>query len=52
MGKDYFARYNKRISEIMPDGTKKIRENGFFQRGTLVMVNGYRRGRNFCSKSL
>ena len=51
MGKDYFARYNKRISEIMPDGTKKMRENGFFQRGTLVMVNGYRRGETFVLKA-
>ena len=51
MGKDYFARYNKRISEIMPDGTKKMRENGFFQRGTLVMVNGYRRGKTFVLKA-
>lgn len=51
MGKDYFARYNKRISEIMSDGTKKMRENGFFQRGTLVMVNGYRRGETFVLKA-
>ena len=51
MAKSYFSRYNKRISEIMPDGTKKLRENGFFQRGTLLVINGFRRGDNFFSRS-
>ena len=49
--RDYFAKYNKRISEPMPDGTKKVREASFFQRGTLVVVNGFRRGDIFFTKS-
>lgn len=50
MTKDYYARYNKRISQIQPDGTKKVMEPGFLQRGTLVVLNGYRRGANFILK--
>ncbi len=49
--RDYFAKYNKRISEVMPDGTKKVREPGFFTRGTLVVVNGFRRGDMFFAKA-
>lgn len=50
MNRDYYAKYNQRLSEIMPDGTKKVRENSWFQRGTLVILNGFRRGRNFVLK--
>lgn len=48
--RDYYARYNRRISEPQPDGTKKVREAGWFQRGTLVVVNGIRRGDMFVTK--
>ena len=50
MTKDYYARYNKRISEIQPDGSKKVIEPGFLQRGTLVVLNGFRRGQTFVLK--
>jgi len=50
MTKDYYAKYNKRISEKQPDGTKKIVEPGFLQRGTLVVLNGYRREQSFVLK--
>ena len=50
MTKDYYARYNKRISEIQIDGSKKVVEPGFLQRGTLVVLNGYRRGASFVLK--
>ena len=50
MTKDYYARYNKRISEVQLDGTKKIVEPGFLQRGTMVVVNGFRRGMSFVLK--
>lgn len=49
-GRDYYAKYNRRISEIMPDGTKKVREAGWFQKGTLIVVNGIRRGDMFVAK--
>ena len=48
--RDYYAKYNRRISEPQPDGTKKVREVGWFQRGTLVVVNGIRRGDMFIAK--
>jgi DNA polymerase-3 subunit alpha len=51
MGRDYFAKYNRRISEIMPDGTKKVREVGWFQKGTLVIFNGFRRNNMFIEKT-
>lgn len=51
MSKEYFSQYNKRISEIRPDGTKKIMEQGFFQRGMMLVCNGIRRGDTFVLKA-
>lgn len=48
--RDYYAEYNRRISELQSDGTKRIMENGWFQKGTLVVVNGIRRGDMFMAK--
>ena len=48
--KDYYAKYNRRISEVQADGTKKVREKGWFSRGTLVIINGFRRGDMFVAK--
>ena len=49
--KDYYARYNKRISEQMRDGTKKVREESFFKKGTLLLITGFRREDNFVPKA-
>ena len=49
--RDYYAKYNRRISEVQLDGTKKVRENGWFSRGTKVMLNGFRRGNMFFTKA-
>lgn len=46
MTKEYYARYNRRIA--YPNG--KIAEDGWFKRGTLVLLNGYRRGDTFVLK--
>lgn len=51
MNRDYFAMYNRRISEVQSDGSKKIIEQGWFQKGTLVVLNGIRRGDSFFLKS-
>ena len=51
MNREYFAQYNRRISEPQADGTKKIMEGGWFQKGTLVVLNGLRRGDLFVTKS-
>ena len=47
---DFFAKYNRRISENV-NGVNKVMEQGFFQRGTLVVVNGYKRGGMFRAKA-
>lgn len=50
LSRDYFAKYNRRISEVEADGTKKVKEAGWFQKGTLVVLNGIRRGDSFFCK--
>jgi len=49
--RDYYAKYNRRISEVQIDGTKKVKEQGWFARGTKIMVNGFRRGNMFFTKA-
>ena len=51
MNRDYFAMYNRRISKVQSDGSKKIIEQGWFQKGTLIVLNGIRRGDSFFLKS-
>jgi hypothetical protein len=48
--RDYFAMFNRRISEPQPDGTKKVREQGWFVKGTKIMVNGFKRSDMFFAK--
>lgn len=50
INREYFAKYNRRISEQQSDGVKKVMETGWFQKGTLVVVNGIRRGDLFLTK--
>lgn len=47
---DYFAKFNRRISKNV-GGVNKVMEQGFFQRGTLVVVNGYKRAGMFRAKA-
>ena len=49
--KDYFALFNRQISEIQPDGTKKVMEKGWFTRGEKLLVQGYRREDTFVAKT-
>ena len=51
MTRDMFAMYNRRLSKIQPDGTKKVQEQGWFQRGTMVVLNGFRRQNTFVLKA-
>lgn len=49
MNRDYYAKYNRQISQVQLDGTKKVMEKGWFARGTKVLVNGFKRsGMFFC----
>ena len=45
--KEYFAMYNRQMSEKQEDGTKKVVEKGWFTRGTKLMVAGFRRDDTF-----
>jgi len=49
--KEYYAMYNRQLSEIQEDGTKKVTEKGWFTRGTKVMVTGFRRDDMFVAKT-
>ena len=48
--KEYFALFDKQISERYPDGTKKIVEKSWFNRGNMILVQGIRSGDNFLPK--
>lgn len=47
---DFFAKYNRRISEKV-GGVNKVVEAGFFNRGVKLVVNGYKRGSLFRAKA-
>lgn len=49
--KEYYAMFKKQISEKQEDGTKKIVEKGWFKRGNMLMLHGYRRDDQFVTKS-
>ena len=48
--KEYFSLFDKQISERQADGTKKIKEKSWFNRGSMIVVMGVRNGDNFLSK--
>ena len=47
---DFFAKYNRRISEKV-GSVNKVVEAGFFNRGVKLIVNGYKRGSLFRAKA-
>ena len=49
--KEYYAMYKKQVSEIQEDGTKKVVEKGWFKRGNMLMITGFRRGDQFVAKT-
>lgn len=48
--KEYFSMFDKQISEVQKDGKKKIMEKSWFNRGEMIMVQGFRRGDDFVAK--
>jgi DNA polymerase-3 subunit alpha len=42
--------FDKQISERQADGTKKVKEKSWFNRGSMIVVNGMRSGDNFMAK--
>ena len=49
--REYYSLYKKQISQVQPDGTKKILEKSWFKRGTMLMITGYRRDDQFVGKT-
>ena len=49
--KEYYAQYKKQLSELQEDGTKKVTEKGWFKRGTMLLLTGYKRGDQFVTKT-
>lgn len=49
--RDVYAQYNRRYSGTKPDGKKYVAEYGWFDRGTRLMVTGFRRGRTFIART-
>ena len=48
--KEYFSMFDKQISARQPDGTKKVLEKSWFNRGNMIVVTGIRNGDNFVAK--
>lgn len=47
---EYFAMFDKQISARGADGVKHVVEKSWFNRGSMIMVTGIRRGDNFMPK--
>ena len=48
--KEYFAMFDKQISERGADGAKHVVEKSWFNRGNMIVVTGIRSGDDFVSK--
>jgi len=48
---EYYSMFKRQISELQPDGTKKIVERGWFKRGTKLMITGFRRDDTMVAKT-
>ena len=48
--KEYFSLFDKQISERQADGTKKVKERSWFNRGNMIIVTGIRQGDDFITK--
>jgi DNA polymerase-3 subunit alpha len=40
--KEYFSLFDKQISVKQPDGTKKVAEKSWFNRGSMIIIQGIR----------
>ena len=49
--KDYYAMFNRQIKEKQDNGKGKIMEQGWFKRGNMIMVTGFRRDDTFVAKT-
>lgn len=49
--REYYSMFKKQISQIMPDGKKKVMEKGWFKRGNMLLITGFRRDDQFVGKT-
>ena len=49
--KEYYAMYNRQISELGEDNVKHVVEKGWFTRGTKLLIAGYKRDDTFVAKT-
>ena len=49
--KEYFAMFNRQISELGSDNVKHVVEKGWFTRGTKLLIAGFRRDDTFVGKT-
>ena len=47
---DAFSKYDRQISEKLPDGKKKVIEKSWFSRGSMIIVTGIKRDSMFFAK--
>lgn len=48
--KEYYSLFNRRISQVQADGSKKVIERSWFNRGNMIVVTGIRSGDYFIAK--
>lgn len=48
---EYYGMFKRQISQIQPDGSKKVIEKSWFSRGNMLLVSGYRREDTFVAKT-
>ena len=48
--KEYFSIFDKQISEKNADGTKTVKEKSWFNKGSMILVQGIRSGDQFVAK--
>ena len=48
--KEYFSLFDKQISQKGDDGVKHVVEKSWFNRGNMIVVQGFRSGDNFIPK--
>lgn len=48
---EYFAKFDRQISQMDQNGTKKVVEKSWFNRGNMIIVKGIRRGDEFVAKN-
>ena len=49
--REYYAMFKRQISEVGADGVKHVVEKGWFSRGNMLMVTGFRRDDMFVGKT-